>query len=81
MTMRKGKVFLKNTKQTEQGRQSLIVVSLLLLLRFPQEPGRYIFILYLEAGETELINTYVVPFTIAEFGQKCLDRSSIHTKI
>ena len=34
------------------------------------------FILYLEAGETELINTCVVPFTIAEFGQKCLEGAS-----
>ena len=34
------------------------------------------FILYLEAGETELINTCVVPFAIAEFGQKCLEAAS-----
>ena len=33
-------------------------------------------ILYLEAGETELINTCVVPFAIAEFGQKCLEAAS-----
>ena len=30
-------------------------------------------ILYLEAGETVLINTCVVLFAIAEFGQKCLE--------
>ena len=35
-----------------------------------------IFILYLEAGETELINTCVVPFATAEFGQKCLKAAS-----
>ena len=41
MTMRKkGTVFLKNTK-TKWTRLSLLVVSLLFLLRFPQEPGRY----------------------------------------
>ena len=34
------------------------------------------FILYLEAGETELITTCVVPFVIAEFGQKCLEAAS-----
>ena len=34
------------------------------------------FILYLEAGETELINMCIVPFTIAEFGQKCLEAAS-----
>ena len=34
------------------------------------------FILYLEAGETELINTCVVPFAMAEFGQRCLEAAS-----
>ena len=34
------------------------------------------FILYLEAGETELINTCAVPFAIAVFGQKCLEAAS-----
>ena len=35
------------------------------------------FILYpVEAGETELRNTCVVPFTIAELGQKCLEAAS-----
>ena len=34
------------------------------------------FILYLEAGETELINTCVVSFAIAVFGQKCLEAAS-----
>ena len=29
-----------------------------------------------EAGETELINTCVSPFAIAEFGQKCLEAAS-----
>ena len=33
-------------------------------------------IVYLEAGERELINTCVVPFAIAEFGQKCLEAAS-----
>ena len=30
-----------------------------------------------EAGETELINTCVVPFATAELGQKCLEAASI----
>ena len=30
----------------------------------------------LEAGETELINTCVVPFAIAEFGHKCVEAAS-----
>ena len=35
------------------------------------------FILYpVEAGETELRNTCVVPFTIAELGQKCVEAAS-----
>ena len=34
------------------------------------------FILYLEAGETELINACVVPFAITECGQKCLEAAS-----
>ena len=33
-------------------------------------------ILYLETGETVLTNTCVVPFAIAEFGQKCLEATS-----
>ena len=32
--------------------------------------------LHLEAGETELINTCVVPFAIAKFGQKCREAAS-----
>ena len=39
MTMRKGKVFLKNTKQTVQDNPCRWFP--LFLLRFPQEPGRY----------------------------------------
>ena len=37
-----------------------------------------ILILYLEAGETEVINTWprVVPFAIAELGQRCLQAAS-----
>ena len=38
------------------------------------------FILYLEAGETELINTCVVPFAIAEFGQKSLEASTLKSE-
>ena len=41
MTMRKGKVFLKNTKQTEQDNPCLWFPPFF-LLRFPQEPRRYI---------------------------------------
>ena len=41
MTMRKGKVFLKNTRQTEQDNPCLWF-PLVFLLRFLQEPGRYI---------------------------------------
>ena len=34
------------------------------------------FILYLEEGETQLINACVVLFAIAEFSQKCLEAAS-----
>ena len=30
----------------------------------------------MEAGETQLINACVVPYAIAEFGQKCLEVAS-----
>ena len=30
----------------------------------------------MKAGETQLINTCVVPYAIAEFGQKCLEVAS-----
>ena len=36
----------------------------------------YDFLFYLEADETELINTCVVLVAITEFGQKCLEAAS-----
>ena len=33
-------------------------------------------LLYLEVGETELINTCIVPFVIAKLGQKYLEAAS-----
>ena len=47
-----------------------------LLLHWKSFENIWSFILYLDSGETELINRCVVPFAIAEFGQKCLEAAS-----
>ena len=47
-----------------------------LLFHWKSVENIWSFKLYLEAGETQLINTSVVPFAIAELGQKCLEAAS-----
>ena len=52
------------------------------LLHWKTFENMWSFILYLEAGERELINTWprVVPFAITELGQTCLQAASITLK-